>query len=436
MKILKAIVWVLLTAVCLAVVVWTGSFLWSALPRERTEPEILRTDTLFPEEATEPEPEQAEPEPEPAPEPEPEPEPEPQPEPQPEPAGTPDDGASEKARAYLQTMTLEEKLWQLFFLTPDDLSGEALYATDTTAQALQARPVGGVICFAGNLQDREQTVNLLANLQSYARTPLFLALDEEGGAVSRAGANGSLGVTHFPAASTFGETGDEAGVLAMGQTLAGELGALGFNLDFAPVADIVTNPNNTEIGNRAYSADPQTAAQLVGAMVRGLQEGGMLSCLKHFPGHGSTEADSHEGLSVSTRTLDELRSAEWVPFGAGIDAGAAFVMVGHQTNENLSKLPASLSAAVMAYLRVELGFDGLIITDSLKMGAITGYYTSAQAAVLAIQAGADMLLMPNDAQVAYDGLKAAVDQGTITEARIDESVLRILETKYRSGILE
>ena len=342
---------------------------------------------------------------------------------------------TEQARAYLETMSLEEKLWQLFLVTPEALSGESLYATDTTKTALTEKPVGGVVYFASNIQDREQTVNLLYNTQSYARTPLFLAVDEEGGQVSRVGANAAMGVTHLPAAATYGETGDLAGVYDAGSTLAAELGELGFNLDFAPVADIITNPNNTEIGNRAYSSDPNTAAALVKAMTQGLQENGMAACLKHFPGHGSTEADSHEGKSVSARTVDELRTGEWIPFQAGIDAGAAFVMVGHQTNANLSPFPASLSPVVMAYLRTELGFDGLIVTDSLQMGAIVYYYTSAQAAVMAIQAGADLLLMPNDLQTAFDGLKAAVEDGSITEKRIDESVLRILRTKYEFGIL-
>lgn len=442
MKILKIIGSALLTLLCLTVVVWSGYFLWSAIPREQAAPEVLNTDQLFlaEEEDAEADPpaklEEAAPETveEPVEEEPVEEAPEEIPE---EPAEEePADEALLRAQAYLETMTLEEKLWQLFLVTPEDLSSESLYATDTTKSALEAKPVGGVIYFAANLQDREQTVNLLANTQSYAKTPLFLAVDEEGGLVSRAGANDAMGVTHFDAAATYGETVDMAGVYNVGSTLASQLGELGFNLDFAPVADVVTNPNNTEIGNRAYSSDPEVAAALVKAMVQGLQQNGMASCLKHFPGHGSTEADSHEGLSVSTRTLDELRQTEWIPFQEGIDAGAAFVMVGHETNENLSQLPASLSAAVMAYLRVELGFDGLIITDSLKMGAITGYYTSAQAAVLAVEAGADMLLMPNDLQTAYDGLKAAVDQGSITEERIDESVLRILKTKYEFGIME
>ena len=296
--------------------------------------------------------------------------------------------------------------------------------------------MGGVCYFAPNLVDRTQTQTMLSGIQSYAKTPLFLAVDEEGGLVSRVGANEAMGTTYFEAAANYGQRADLAEVYNVGKTMALELGELGFNLDFAPVADVITNPNNTEIGSRAYSNDPEVAAPLVGAMVEGLQRSGMAACLKHFPGHGSTEADSHQGKSVSTRTLEQLRETEWVPFRAGIEKGVAFVMVGHQTNENLSDLPASLSPEVMGYLREELGFDGLIITDSLRMGAIIGEYTSAQAAVMAISAGADMLLMPNDLPTAFAGLQAALEDGTLTQERIDESVLRILETKYRFGIME
>ena len=161
----------------------------------------------------------------------------------------------------------------------------------------------------------------------------------------------------------------------------------------------------------------------------------MVSCLKHFPGHGSTENDTHEGKSVSNRTVEELRSCEWIPFQAGIDKGAAMVMVSHLTNANLSDLPSDLSAQVMTYLREELGFQGLIVTDSHQMGAITDYYESGEAAVLALQAGADMVLMPQDLQAAFDGVQAALEDGTLTQARIDESVMRILAVKFSFGII-
>lgn len=442
--VLKILGSAVLVVLCLAVLAFSGYFLLSAIPRDREEPQVLSTDQFFRAEeaeaeapppaeevpATEETLEAAEEVP-PAEE-----EPEQAPEPETEEAAPSD--VAQLAQTYLQAMTLEEKLWQLIVTTPEDLTGKSpvTLAGEQTRASLEARPVGGLCYFSANLVDRDQTAEMLTLTQSYAKTPLFLAVDEEGGNVSRVGANEAMGVTWFDPAASYGESGDVAQVYNAGKTIAQELGELGFNLDFAPVADIVTNPNNTEIGDRAYSDDPAVAAPMVSAMVEGLQRGGMLSCLKHFPGHGSTEADSHEGLSVSTRTLEELRSTEWQTFRAGIESGAAFVMVGHQTNRNLSDLPASLSPEVMGYLRDELGFEGIIITDSLKMGAIVNDYTSAQAAVLAIQAGADMILMPNDLDTAYHGLLSAVTDGALTEDRINESVLRILTAKYRFGIME
>lgn len=342
------------------------------------------------------------------------------------------------ARAYVQSMTLEEKIWQLFLVTPESLTGvgRVTMAGETTQKAVQTRPVGGIVYFAANLEDREQTVNLLKNVQSYAKTPLFLGVDEEGGTVSRAGSNPELGVTSHAAAAEYGQRADMKEVYEVGRTMALELGALGFNLNFAPVADLSNNAGNTEIGTRAYSSDPEVAAAMVSAMVQGLQQNGMASCLKHFPGHGSAVGDSHQGTAVSDRTVEQLRETEWVPFQAGIQQEAAFVMLSHLTNENLSELPASLSAEVVSALRQELGFDGIIITDSLQMRAVTDLYSSDQAAVMALCAGVDMLLMPNDLQKAYDGVLKAVQDGALTEDRITESTVRILAAKYRLGLME
>ena len=439
MRTLKIILSAIVIVICLGLVTFAGILLFSALPREKSDqPEIsVSTDPPVQEETpaeTPSEPEASAPDAPTDPE---------------VPADTPEEpeqsedaadelaGHTARIQNYLAGMTLDEKIWQLFFTTPESLTGvtTATQAGDTTKAALAERPVGGLCYFAANLVDADQTRTMLQNTQSYAKTPLFLGVDEEGGRVSRAGSNPAMGVTHFEAAAVYGQRADMAEVYQVGSTLAQELGALGFNLDFAPVADVVTNPNNTEIGDRSYSSDPQVAGAMVSAMVDGLQRGSMVSCLKHFPGHGSTETDSHQGKSVSNRTVEELESCEWIPFQAGIDKGAAMVMVSHLTNENLSDLPADLSPEVMGYLRGELGFDGLIVTDSHQMGAITDYYTSGEAAVLALKAGVDMVLMPMDLQDAFDGVMDALEDGTLTQARIDESVLRILAVKYSFGIL-
>ncbi len=347
----------------------------------------------------------------------------------------------EQVQTLLDSMTLREKIYQMFFVTPESLTGyeRVTAAGDATKQALKTYPVGGLIYFSGNLIDREQTITMLKNSQSYSQIPLFLGVDEEGGLVSRVGANSAMGTTYFPDMAQYGQAGDTEAVYQVGQTLGRELSDLGFNLDFAPVADIVTNPDNTEIGNRSFSSDPEIASQMVSALVTGLQEKKVLSCLKHFPGHGSTSADSHSGLSVSSRTSDELRQAELLPFSAGIDAGSAFVMISHMSLPNVvgDNTPCDLSYTIVTeLLREELGFDGLIITDSHAMGAITQYYTSAEAAIAAVKAGVDMILMPANLEEAAVAVMRAVEKGEISEEQIDESVYRILHTKYTFGIIQ
>ena len=344
--------------------------------------------------------------------------------------------AQEKAEAYLLTMTMEEKFWQLFYVTPEALTGveTATRAGDTTADALEEMPVGGICYFAKNLEDPEQVSTMLLSTQQYIKTPLFLGVDEEGGTVSRLGGNENMGVTALKSAADYGAADDSGAVQSESATLASQMGALGFNMNFAPVADLSMEGNEV-IGTRAYSSDPAVVGRLSSAMVRGLQEGGIAACLKHFPGHGSATADTHEGKSLSTRTLEQLRADEFPAFKAGIDAGVHFVMMAHLTNENFSAHPASLSPEVVGLLRNELEFDGVIITDAMNMAAITGTYGADQAAVMAIQAGCDMILMPNSLEKAFDGLVQAVLDGTLTQERIDESVLRILTAKYELGIM-
>ena len=444
MRIVKTVFGSLVALIAVAVLAFSCYYLWLSIPRQKEVPEVLQSELIFQEEPEEmpiPEPAPAPAVPVITPEPPAEEEPEveePMEEELPalpeEPVFTP----QQLAETYLQTMTTEQKIWQLFITTPETIThvNLATRAGEATKTALQTYPVGGLCYFADNLKEAEQVKIMLTNTQAYAAAGLFLCIDEEGGTVSRAGSNPAMEVTPIKAAAEYGAAGNAAALYADAVKLAQELTALGFNLNFAPVADIALETENTELSTRAYSSDPKVAADMVAAMVNGLKEGGMLSCLKHFPGHGSAETDSHEDTSVSKRTLEELREADWVPFQSGITQGVPFVMLSHLTNKNLSKLPASLSAEVVGYLRQELGFTGIIITDSQKMGAIAKHYSSSEAAVLAIEAGADMILMPADLQAAFDGLKAAVEEGKLTEERINESVLRILTVKYEQGILK
>ncbi len=345
----------------------------------------------------------------------------------------------QKAQALLETMSLEEKVWQMLFLTQEELTDTfgTQYAGEGTREALSLYPIGGVIYFDSNISSEAQLRELISNTQSYSEIPLMIGVDEEGGRVSRLS---GIGVTdRVDPMGSYGSARDEGAVYALGQHFAESLTDMGFNVNYAPVADIVTNPDNTEIGDRSFSEEPAVAAAMVVQMVKGMQDGGLISCLKHFPGHGSTSADSHYGRSVSERTLDELRNAEFIPFAAGVEAGVELVMMSHMSLPNVtgSDVPCDLSYEVVTgLLREELGFEGVIISDSHEMAAITAYYSCGEAAVLAVKAGCDVVLMPESKQAAANALLEAVADGTLSEARINESVLRILSLKYEYGIIE
>lgn len=218
----------------------------------------------------------------------------------------------------------------------------------------------------------------------------------------------------------------------VGHPVPGEYQEEAVNVDFAPVADVYSNPNNAVIGTRSFGTDANLVASMVEQEVLGLKEYHIAATLKHFPGHGDTAQDSHSGMALSYKTLEEIHSCELIPFQKGIDAGAEFVMMGHISYPNIlnSDIPSSLSYTMVSeILRQEMGFEGIIITDGMNMGAIANRYNSASAAVQAVQAGVDMILMPNDFRAAYEGLLGAVREGTIEESRIDQSVQRILKEK-------
>jgi len=340
----------------------------------------------------------------------------------------------------MSEMTLSDKVYQMMFVTPESITkvGAVVQAGETTKNAIAAYPVGGLVYFAKNFESREQTVTMLQNTQSYSKIPLFISVDEEGGRVSRLGSNQAMGVTKQPPMKEIGDTKDAQKAYAIGQTLGEELTALGFNTDFAPIADVLLHANNTEIGDRSFGSNPEEVAVMVENIVKGMEEKGLSATLKHFPGHGSTQTDSHTGYSESQRTLDELRSFEFLPFISGFNAGADMVMISHMTlvNATEEKVPCSVSKEVITdLLKTELGFQGVILTDSFQMKAITDQYTSAQAAVKAIEAGVDMILMPQDLEAAHKGIVDAVNAGTISQERIDESVKKILMLKFEKGML-
>lgn len=339
---------------------------------------------------------------------------------------------------FLENMTLEEKIAQMFFLTPDTLTNTygAEIAGEVTKTCFDACPVGGLVYLEQNLISREQVTDMMGDMQDISMSrlgiPIFLAVDEEGGIVRRLSGRGIEGVPLIGSMQEIGETGDPEKAYQIGREIGSYLSAMNLNVDFAPVADIFSNPENTVIGSRAFGSDPQLVSCMVSMEVNGLKDSGVLATLKHFPGHGNTSEDSHAGYACSHKTLEELRKSELRPFKSGIEAGADFVMMGHISLPDIlgDDTPASLSHTIITdVLRKELGFDGIVITDALNMGAIVNNYSSAEAAILAVQAGADMLLMPGDFQSAYQGVLDAVQNGRIPEERIDESVERIIKAK-------
>ena len=334
----------------------------------------------------------------------------------------------------MEAMTLEEKVAGLFIITPEQLTGvgTAVQAGESTREALEQYPVGGLVYFAKNIQSEQQLKEMLANTASYSRYPLFLGVDEEGGQVARVAK--TLGLENVGPMAEIGASGDVNAAYAAGAAIASYLKEYGFNLDFAPVADVLTNPDNTVIGDRSFGSDPALVSQMVAAAVRGFQENGVNACIKHFPGHGDTAGDSHDGQVETDRTLEEMQVAEFLPFTAGIEAGVNMVMVGHISAPGLTdgdKVPASMNEKIITdVLRKQLGYNGIVITDAMNMSAISQYYTADEAAVRALKAGADMILMPEDFVTAYEGVIAAVQNGTIDEARINDSLTRILRVKY------
>lgn len=342
-------------------------------------------------------------------------------------------------RELLDSLTPEQKVGQLFIVCPELLYGEEGAVTEITdglADSLSRYPVGGIILFSDNIVSPEQLLTLNRSLSAISRIPLFLSVDEEGGAVARLAQNPAFQLPTYQNAAAVGASGNPQDAWAMGSTIGQYLAEYGFNLDFAPVADVNTNPRNPVIGSRSFSSDAVTAAAMAAAFTGGLNQQGIIGTYKHFPGHGDTAEDSHSGLAVNGKTREELECCEWIPFReAGI---ADLIMVGHIALPQVTgdMTPAILSRQIVTeLLKGQLGFTGLVVTDSMQMGAITGSFPSGDAAVAALAAGCDLILMPEDLPQAFDAVLTALESGKLTWQWLDETVYRILAFKLLHGIL-
>lgn len=367
-------------------------------------------------------------------------------------------GDSEAIKAIIDKMTLEQKVAQLFVVSPETLTGvdSVQYAGDMTYQALQDYPVGGIVFAKDNIDSSSQFGTMTDNLQSYSEEisglPLFLAAAEEGGSASVLGNNDNLDEYYensysddgsdyssssansvhsgAPSMSEIGRKDDSTNAYEAGKSIGSLMSAYGLNLDLAPVADVLSG-NSTGIGNRTFGTDAQTVSDMALEVIRGIQEEDVNAAMKYFPGYGAASSNM-SGFPVINSSLDELKKKEFLPYSNAIAQGMDFVMVGHISVPNVTgdDTPASLSEKMISeVLRKDLRFKGIVMTDYLNDKTIVKNYGAADAAVKAIQAGADLLLEPDDLEAAYEGVLKAVKKGDITEDRLDESIYRILRVK-------
>ncbi|SNS99375.1 beta-N-acetylhexosaminidase [Anaerovirgula multivorans] len=340
----------------------------------------------------------------------------------------------------MEKMTLQQKVGQVFMpaFRYDKNQLPILVLNDEIRFAIEEYHLGGIIFFSENIDTIDQTQKLIQDMQSMSNTPLFIAIDEEGGMVSRLNRGTNLPATRLPGNKKLGETREPELAYEVGKLLGRELSSLGVNMNFAPVADINTNPKNPVIGDRSFGDEPHIVGEMVAQMVRGLQEESVSAVVKHFPGHGDTLLDTHDGAVTVPHNIERLETIEFLPFKRGIDEEVDGVMLAHLQVPNITKgsLPATFSEEIVKdLLRQELKHDKLIITDALEMLAISKYWAPDEAAILAFKAGADILLMPQSLEKAYEGLLKAVEKEMISIERLDASVRRILMVKYERGIL-
>ena len=370
--------------------------------------------------------------------------------------------SSTRVQEIMANMSVRQKITQM--LMPDfrKWSSDGSAAADFTVMNDQVSKIiedydfGGLILFANNVKGTEQSLNLTKAMQEAATkdggTPLLLGIDQEGGIVYRLG-SGSAMPGNMAVGATYTEHGTKYAKMA-GQIIGRELAALGINTNFAPTVDVNNNANNPVIGLRSFGDDPQMVAELSVAMIEGMNEYNIITSAKHFPGHGDTATDSHTGLPVVDKSLEALMQCELVPFQAAMDAGTDMFMVAHiaypqvdPTTANGYVIPATVSKTILTDLvRDTMNYDGVLITDAMNMAGLANLFTQQEAAVKAIQAGNDILLMPcqlynNTTDLAnLDSIIAAIEtavaNGEISEARLNESVKRILDLKEKRGILD
>ncbi|MCI9280882.1 MAG: beta-N-acetylhexosaminidase [Bacilli bacterium] len=329
----------------------------------------------------------------------------------------------EKVNKKLNSMSLDEKIAQLFVVAWRDSD-----TYDDLYRLFRDKKLGGFILFRENMATYDKTKTLISNLQAYNDMPLIIGMDQEGGLVQRLKYLKDVKVTDIPYMYYLGKTKDENLAYQVGKVMARELRTIGVNVVFSPDIDIYSNPKNTVIGKRSFGSDYLLVNKMAGSLAKGLEETGVIPTYKHFPGHGDTDVDSHVDLPIINKSYEELKALELQTFSYAVNNNAKLIMVGHIALPNITgdNTPASLSKVLITdILKKDLNYNGLVITDALNMKALTDNYTQEEIIVKAIEAGVDILLMPDDIEKSLDYVK-----NNISEERINESVKKILMFKY------
>ncbi len=351
--------------------------------------------------------------------------------------------SQDMVETVLDNMSLEEKAGQVLMpaFRKDEWGAPIQTIHNNLQTTLNQLKPGGIILFSENIRDEQQLKALIQDLQETSDISLLIAVDEEGGRVSRLTGK-EIVFPELPGNRALGLTKDLPQIRNSGKVLGKRLRELGFNMNMAPVADVDSNPANPVIGERSFGSDPELVATLAVTQAEGMMEEGVIPVFKHFPGHGDTGADTHFGQVVLPHTRERMEKVELVPFQKGIDHGIPVIMTAHLMVPAYDEShPATLSEAILTdLLRGKMGFKGLIVTDALEMAAISNEWDSGEAAVMALKAGADLLLMPSEPLEAHKAIIAAVKKERLSEERLDESVVKILrlkkEYKLTIGTLE
>ena len=332
----------------------------------------------------------------------------------------------DQEKIILDNLSLEEKIAQMLIIYHP--SNE--YDEKIKSIIKELKP-GGFILMNNNISTYDKTLNLVTSMQNDSEIPMIIAIDQEGGSVQRLKSISDVEVTDIPYMYYLGQTNNKDLAYSVGKIMARQLRTIGVNLTFAPVMDVYTNVNNTVIGKRSFGSDVETVYNMATSLKKGIEDNGINTCIKHFPEHGATETDSHISLPIVNKTIEELETSDLIPFTKSIK-NTNMIMIGHIALPNITRdnTPSSISKEIItSLLKEKYNYQGLVVTDALNMKALTNNYTYKQIYIMAINAGVDLLLMPNDPQKAIDYIKEAIINKEIDETTINESVYKILKYK-------